>query len=163
MDLSQKIEISRAKNLNSQLRAFFTYGARQAFIKLKQAFIEALILNHFNPEYYIQIETDTSSYAISEIFSQLTSDNSGQWYLVAFFSRKMISAETQYETYNIELLAIVEVFKIWKHYLKNCKYEVLVLADPNNLQRFIKKKCLSSKQVRWAQKLLKYYFRIDYR
>ncbi len=46
-----------------------------------------------------------------------------------FFSRKMISAETLYKTYNSELLAIVETFKKWKHYLKGCKYEVLILTN----------------------------------
>ena len=33
------------------------------------------MLNHFNPEYYIQIETDALGYAISGIFSQQTLDD----------------------------------------------------------------------------------------
>ncbi len=74
----------------------------------------------------------------------------------------MIPAETWYKTHNGELLAIVEAFKTWRHYLKSCKHEVLVLTDYNNLQRFMDKKSLSFKQVQWAQKLLKYHFRIDY-
>ncbi len=75
----------------------------------------------------------------------------------------MIPAETQYETHDGELLAIVEAFKTWKHYLKGCKHEVLVLTDHNNLQRFMDTKSLSSRQVRWAQELSRYHFRIDYR
>ncbi len=75
----------------------------------------------------------------------------------------MILTETWYETHDGELLAIVEVFKTWKHYLEGCKYEVLVFIDHNNLKRFIDLKNLSSRQVRWAQELLKYHFRIDYR
>ncbi len=142
---------------------FLTAEARKAFTKLKQVFVEAPVLNHYDPEHYIQIEMDVSSYAIGGILSQLTSDDSGQWHLVAFFSRKMLSAETQYETYNGELLAIVEAFQTWKHYLEGCKHEVLVLTDHNNLQHFMDIKSLSSRQVRWAQKLSKYHFRIDYR
>ncbi len=42
----------------------------------------------------MRIEMDASSYAIGGILSQLTSDDSGQWHPVAFFSRKMIPAET---------------------------------------------------------------------
>ena len=61
---------------------------------------------------------DASGYAISGIFSQLTLDNLGQWYLVAFFLQKKIPAEIKYETYNGELLAIVEAFKTWRHYLE---------------------------------------------
>ncbi len=106
---------------------------------------------------------DVSYYAFGEILSQLISDNSGRWHSVAFFSRKIILAETWYETYDGELLAIVEAFKTWKHYLEDCKYEALVLIDHNNLQRFMDTKSLSYRQVRWAQKLSKYHFRIDYR
>ena len=75
----------------------------------------------------------------------------------------MIPAETRYETHNSELLAIVEAFKTWRHYLKGCKHEVLVLTDHNNLRRFMETKSLSSRQVRWAQELSRYHFRIDYR
>ena len=81
---------------------------------------------------------------------------------MAFFSRKMIQAETRYETHDGELLAIVEAFKTWRHYLKGFKHEVLVLIDHNNLRRFIDTKSLSSRQVRWAQKLSRYHFQIDY-
>ncbi len=75
----------------------------------------------------------------------------------------MIPAETRYETHDSELLAIVKAFKTWKHYLEGCKHEVLVLTDHNNLQRFMDTKSLSSRQVRWAQELSRYHFRIDYR
>ena len=37
------------------------------------------------------------------------------------------------QTYNSELLAIVEAFKTWQHYLEDCKYKVLVLTNHNNL------------------------------
>ena len=87
----------------------------------------------------------------------------GQWHPVAFFSRKMISAEIQYETYNGELRAIVEAFNTWRYYLEGCKHEVFVLTDHNNLRHFIDTKSLSSRQVCWAQKLSQYHFQIDYR
>ena len=72
----------------------------------------------------------------------------------------MIPAEARYETHDQELLAIVEAFKNWRHYLEGCKYEVLVLTDHNNLRQCMD---LSSRQVRWAQELSRYHFRIDYR
>ena len=75
----------------------------------------------------------------------------------------MILAETSYETHNAKLLAIVEAFKNWRHYLEGCQYEVLVLTDHNNLYQFMDTKSLSSRQVRWAQELSRYHFRIDYR
>ncbi len=76
---------------------------------------------------------DISGYTIGEILSQLTSEDLGQWYPVAFFFQKMILVKTRYETHNGELLAIVKAFKTWKHYLKHYKHKVLVLTDYNNL------------------------------
>ncbi len=130
---AEKSEASRAKNLSSQSGSFLISKARKAFTKLRQAFIKALILNHFDPEHHIQIKTDASGYVIDRNLSQLTSDDLGRWHPVAFFSRKIIPAETRYETHNGELLAIIEAFKTWRHYLKGCKHEVLVLIDHNNL------------------------------
>ena len=152
--------------------SFLTPDAREAFNRLRLAFIEAPILWHFDPECHIWIETDALGYAIGGMLSQLASGTSpdgvvtkadlSQWHPVAFFSRKMIPAETRYETHNGELLAIVEAFKTWRHYLEGCKHEVLVLTDHNNLRRFMDTKSLSSRQVRWAQELSRYYFQIDY-
>ena len=55
----------------------------------------------------------------------------------------MIPTETWYKTYNVELLAIVETFKTWRHYLEGCKHEVFILIDYNNLRRFMDTKNLS--------------------
>ena len=141
---------------------FLTPAAKLAFAQLKQAFTEAPILRHFDPERHIRLETDASGYAIGGVLSQLDIET-GQWHPVAYFSRKMIPAETRYETHDGELLAIVEAFKNWRHYLEGCKHEVLVLTDHNNLRQFMDMKSLSPRQVRWAQELSRYNFRIDYR
>ncbi len=134
---AEKSEASRAKNLSSQSGSFLIFEARKAFIELRKAFVEAPILNHFDPKRHIQIETDVSGYAIGGILNQLISDNSGRWHPVAFFSRKMILAKTCYETYDNELLAIVEAFKTWRHYLDGYKHEVLMLTNHNNPQHFM--------------------------
>ena len=101
--------------------SFLTPKARAAFNRLRLAFTKAPILWHFDPEYHIWIETDVLGYAINGMLSQLASGispdgvvtkaNLGQWHPVAIFSRKIIPAETWYETHNDKLLAIVKVFK----------------------------------------------------
>ena len=137
---------------------FLTPGAKEAFNCLRLAFIKALILRHFDPECHIRIKTDASSYVIGGMLSQLasgtsldgvvTKTNLDQWHPVAFFFRKMIPAETWYETHDGKLLAIVEAFKTWYHYLEDCKHEVFVLTDHNNLRCFMNTKSLSFRQVR---------------
>ena len=59
----------------------------------------------------------------------------------------MISTETRYETHDQELLAIIEAFKTWHHYLEGCKYEIFVLTDHNNLRQFMNTKNLSFQQI----------------
>lgn len=49
----------------------------------------------------------------------------------------MILIEIQYKTYNRELLAIIEAFKTWGHYLKHCKNIILRFSNYNNLQKII--------------------------
>ena len=182
MTKSKKPDLKKSDfaKANSSGTDFLTSEAKKAFTQLRKAFIEAPILHHFDPESHIHIETDVLSYAISKILSQMVLDQSssdyvthnghpnssksseiGQWHQVAFFSRKMISAETWYKTHDQELLAMVEAFKTWHHYLESCKYEVLVLTDHNNLCQFMDTKSFSSRQVRWAQELSCYHFRID--
>ena len=74
----------------------------------------------------------------------VTKTDLSNWYSVAFFFRKMIPMKIQYKTHNGKLLAIIEAFKTWHHYLKSCKYKVLVLTDHNNLRHFMNTKSLSS-------------------
>ena len=126
---------------------YLTPDTKRAFDQWRQAFTETPIFQHFDLEQYIRVETDVSGYAIGRVLSELT-NNGGQWHPVACFLHKMIPAKTWYKTHNGELLAIVEAFKIWQHYLKDCKHKVLVLTDHNNFWQFIDIKSLSFCQVR---------------
>ena len=125
----------------------FTFQVRQAFTKLRQAFVDTATLNDFDSESHIRIETNVFGYVIGRIFSLLTLNNLAQWYLTAFFSQKKIPAETCYKTYVSELLAIIEAFKTWKHYFKGYIYEVFILTNYNNFKCFMDMKNLSNKQV----------------
>ena len=154
---------------------FLTPNAKKAFNQLRLAFIKVPILRHFDPESHIRIKINASGYAIAGVLSQLNlnfdalpndlnldKSDFGQWHLVAYFSRKIIPAETQYKTHNAELLAIIKAFKTRCHYLEGCKHKVFVLTNHNNLCWFMNIKSLSSRQVKWTQKLLRYYFQINY-
>ena len=95
---------------------FLISGAKKTFIYLQKAFIEILIIRHFDPKRYIWIETNILGDAIVEILSQMISDylkqhssdhvthknldpissksKISQWHLITFFSSKMIFAKT---------------------------------------------------------------------
>ena len=137
----------RSKNSNKAL-AYLTANTRRTFTQLRQAFTKALILRHFDPKCHIWIKTDASGYVIGSVLSQLP--NSGQWQPMTYYSQKMILAKTRYKTYDDELLAIVEAFKTWQYYLEDCKYQMLVFTNYNNLCCFMEMKSLSFCQVGWA-------------
>jgi len=79
--------------------------AQAAFDTLKMAFTFAPILIHPDPTKPFIVETDASNFALGIILSQFGID--GLLHLVAFYSRKLTSAEINYQVYDKELLAIL--------------------------------------------------------
>ena len=57
------------------------------------------------------MKIDVIDYTIHRIISQLISKDLGQYYLIIFFSQKIIHVEIPYKTYNSELLAILKIYK----------------------------------------------------
>ncbi|KAJ1591428.1 hypothetical protein NDA12_005916 [Ustilago hordei] len=84
--------------------------AQQAFHKLIQAFTSAGVLQHFDYHLSTRLETDASDFAIAGVLKQ---EHEGQWHPVAFYSRKMSSAEKNYEIHDKELLAVVACLTQW--------------------------------------------------
>ena len=60
--------------VSNNVSNYLTPDAKRAFDQLRQAFTEAFIIQYFNLERYIQVETDVSRYAIGRVLSQLTND-----------------------------------------------------------------------------------------
>ncbi len=83
----------------------WTEGATQAFTKLNDCFTTAPILKHPDPNLPFVIEVDASDCGIGAVLSQ----RHGQpvkLYPCAFFSRKLTSAERNYDVGNKELLSM---------------------------------------------------------
>jgi RNase H-like domain found in reverse transcriptase len=106
---------------------------KEAFRVLKEAFTKAPILLHFDPSKPIRLVTDISEFTICGILHQPSDGPSRHWHPVAFWSRKMIPAEYNYETHDQEFLAIVMSLKYWRHYLEGSYYLFVVEANHANL------------------------------
>jgi hypothetical protein len=93
---------------------------------VKAAFIAAPILRYYDPSVELRMETDASQFAIAAILSQklYAGEEHIGWYPITFWLRKMIPTECNYETYNRELLAIVEGFKQFRYYLEGAAHAV---------------------------------------
>jgi RNase H-like domain found in reverse transcriptase len=68
----------------------------------------APVLIIFDPKEEITLEIDVSDYTIEACLSQ--KDSEGRLHSIAFYSRKISPAESNYDIYNKKLLVIVTVF-----------------------------------------------------
>ena len=133
----------------------------EAFELLKQAVISAPILSHFDHTKECVVEVDSSDYVQGGVLSQVGND--GLLHPVAFFSRKLLPAECNYEIYDKELLAIVGAFEQWRPELEGTQLPVQVITDHKALEYFMTTKKLTRRQARWAMILADYNFQITYR
>jgi hypothetical protein len=138
----------------------WTRKADAAFQKLKRAFTEAPILQHFDVEKPITLQTDASGFAIAGNLNQF--DGFGVLRPTSFCSRKCSPAEQNCDTYDRELLAIVASMKQRRHHLEGARYnKILIQCDHKNLVYFQTTKVLLRRQPGWAEILSAYDFSIE--
>jgi hypothetical protein len=83
--------------------------------------------------------------------------------IIAYFSRKLLDAETRYSTYDKLLLAIRDAITHWCYYLHgNDGGKFLVRTDHSSLQHILKQPKLTSRQMRLLETLQEYDFDIEY-
>jgi hypothetical protein len=66
------------------------------------------------------VETDASDFALGAILFQFGLD--GLLHPIAFYSRKLTSAEINYQVYDKEFLAIITAFEQWKPYFAGAQH-----------------------------------------
>jgi hypothetical protein len=137
---------------------------------LKAAIIArpALALPRAGCQYLVR--TDASDFAIGGTLRQFQpkdddDDSAGRMRerIIAYFSRKLLNAETRYSTYDKELLAIRDAITHWRYYLHgNDGGKFLVRTDHSSLQHILKQPKLKSRQMRLLETLQEYDFDIEY-
>ena len=132
----------------------------EAFHSLVGAFQHAPVLRHFDPQLPIRVETDASNLARAAILSQ--PDPDGHYHPVAFWSSKFKDAETRYGTPDKEMMAIVDAFKQWRHYLEGSTHTIEALTDHQNLRSFMRQPKLNGRQARWYMYLAPFDFEIKH-
>ena len=155
MEAYSRVVLPLTNLLRKSQRFFWTKWAQQAFDTLKKLFTEAPILKHFDPDLPIILHTDSSGTAISEIISQSHNDI---LHPIAFWSRKCLPVECNYDIHDREMLAIIESMKHWRHYFEDAKYPIQIYSDHKNLETFMTTKILNRRQARWAEFLANYDF-----
>ena len=80
--------------------------------------------------------------------------------VVAYASRKSRTHDKNYPTHDLELVAVVFVLKIWRHYLYGSRFEVF--SDHKSLKYLFNQKELNMRQQRWLELLKDYDFSLNY-
>ena len=115
-----------------------------AFVALKQRFINGPVLATYDPERDTRLEPDASGWAVGGVLSQF--DTSLQlWRPVAFFSTKHSPAESNYDIHDKELLAIIKCVREWHSELRGLHYQFTILTDHKNLEPFMVKRQLNER------------------
>ena len=138
----------------------WTTGCEVAFKTIKEAFTMAPLLRHWEPDLPLVLETDALDRALATILSIRTNSN---LHPIAFHSRTLQAAELNYDVHDKELLAIVEVFKKWRHYLEGTATPIDVITDHKNLTYFCSSKTLMRRQARWSEFLSQFNLIIKFR
>ena len=92
----------------------WTEEACATFEKTKAALSDAALLIHPKMNAPTCLMTDASDTAVGAALQQFVE---GYWQPIAFFSKKMKPAETRYNTYDRELLAMYLSIKHFRHFL----------------------------------------------
>src|SRR6185312_13978870 len=147
--------------LKKDTKYIWADSCETAFAKLKEAFTEAPVLLHADTSKPFFLETDASDFAIAGILSQM--DSSEKLHPVAYYSRKLTTAEVNYEIHDKELLAIIASFHQWRSLLLGSSFPVTVYTDHKNLLYFTDAKHLNRRQVRWSLFLSDFNYQLIYR
>ena len=134
---------------------------QDAFDRIKQIFLEAPVLAMYDPRKKTRVETDASDYALGCILTQQGED--GKWRPVFYHSRKFSGAELNYDVHDKELLGVIDAFEQWEVHLVGLPHQIEVYTDHQNLTSFMTTKKLNRRQVRWAEMMANFDFKIFHR
>ena len=140
-----------------------TKEVRTTFEELKVAFTTMPVLQHYNTNLPVRLETDASGFTISRILSQQNNKESPEkchWHPVAFWSHQMLPAEQNYHAGQMELLAIMMACKHWHHYLDGADTPVNILLDHGNLRNFMTMKELMGRLAWWWELLSGFWINV---
>lgn len=102
-------------------------NALTAFVTIKDALAKATLLSHPKPDAPTNIVTDASDVAVGAVLQQYINHC---WCPIAYFSKKLQSAERRYSTFDRELLAIYLAIKHFRHFIEGRTFHILTDHKP---------------------------------
>jgi hypothetical protein len=100
----------------------------KAFEEYKANLSRATLLTHPDPSAPLALVTDASTSAMGAVLQQRVKNT---WQPLAFFSKKLNTAQQKYSTYDRELLAIYEAVKHFRHMLEVRHFTIFMDHNPS--------------------------------
>ncbi|GFU09303.1 retrovirus-related Pol polyprotein from transposon 17.6 [Trichonephila clavipes] len=147
-------DLTRKENL-------FVFGIQQkeAFEKLKKIMSEGPILNLYKYGRKTELHTDACKQGYGAILLQEAED--GKLHPVYYMSKKTNTAEEKYDSYELEVLAIINALKKFRVYLLGQHFKIV--TDCSAFQKTMQKKELITRIARWALQLEEFDYEIEHR
>ena len=130
-----------------------------AFQQLKRVLTTDPVLSSPDPKRGYCLQTDASGLGIGAVLCQ--SNDQGEEHPVAFFSRKLSPAETNYSAVELECLGVVKAIEHFQIYLSGAAFKIQ--TDHKALVYLEKFKETKSRLIRWALALQPYSFTIEHK
>ena len=105
----------------------WTENCQHAFDRAKESLASAALLQHPVNNARIAITADASDAAVGASLDQL---QNGTWHPIAFFSKKLSSAEKKYAAFDRELLAIYLAVKRFRHSVEGRNFSIYTDHKP---------------------------------
>jgi hypothetical protein len=132
----------------------WTTAAAKAFHNIKQLLTEAPVLRAPNFELPFEAACDVSHTGIGGVLSQ-------QGHPITFFSEKLNEVKSRYSTYELELYAMVQSVKHWRHYLIHTEF--VLFTNHDCLRHLNSQKKLNPKHARWFDYLQQFTFMLKHK
>ncbi|GFW68412.1 hypothetical protein TNCV_1191111 [Trichonephila clavipes] len=147
-------DLTRKENL-------FVFGIQQkeAFEKLKKILSEGPILHIYKYGRKTELHTDACKQGYGAILLQEAED--GKLHPVYYMSKKTNTAEEKYDSYELEVLEIINALKKFRVYLLGQAFKIV--TDCSAFQKTMQKKELITRIARWALQLEEFDYEIEHR
>jgi hypothetical protein len=135
-----KIAKPMTKLLEKEVKFKWSPQCEGAFLTLKKLLITSPVLAQPDIEKTFDVYCDASDMGIGGVLMQYS-------HAIAYASRQLWRHEDHYPTHDLELLAVVDTLKVWRHYLLDNL--VHIYTDHKSLKYLFTQPDLNMRQRRW--------------
>jgi hypothetical protein len=131
---------------------------QNAFDELKTRVTTEPVLAHPILTDPLELEVNASGFAIGAVLLQKKTDS--KKHPITYYSKTLSTAERNYDIYDLELLAIVNVLDHWRPYLAGSPHKIIIYSDHQNLLYWKEPHKISRRVAREVLMLSEYNFEI---